>query len=175
MLCRSHNALGITKLGVGRLLWWHPLYPLYRSWVVSTTGLGILDRERPLASPERRRATHRKAYYCNWSIKWSYFILVYFRKGHAVAQFVEALRYKSGGRGFNSQCCHRNFSLTYFFRPHYGPGVDSASNRNEYQEYFLGGKGSRCIGLTTLPPPCADCLEIWEPQTPETLRACQGL
>jgi hypothetical protein len=23
-------------------------------------------------------------------------------------------------------------------RPHYGPGVDSASNRNEYQEYFLG-------------------------------------
>jgi len=24
------------------------------------------------------------------------------------------------------------------FRSHYGPGVDSASNRNEYQEYFLG-------------------------------------
>ena len=23
---------------------------------------------------------------------------------------------------------------------HYGPGVDSASNRNEYQEYFLGVK-----------------------------------
>ena len=22
-------------------------------------------------------------------------------------------------------------------RSHYGPGVDSASNRNEYQEYFL--------------------------------------
>ena len=26
------------------------------------------------------------------------------------------------------------------FRLHYGPGVDSASNRNEYQEYFLGVK-----------------------------------
>jgi hypothetical protein len=25
-------------------------------------------------------------------------------------------------------------------RLHYGPGVDSASNRNEYQEYFLGVK-----------------------------------
>jgi hypothetical protein len=25
-----------------------------------------------------------------------------------------------------------------FSRPHYGPGVDSASNRNEYQEYSLG-------------------------------------
>ena len=24
------------------------------------------------------------------------------------------------------------------FRSHYGPGVDSASNRNEYKEYFLG-------------------------------------
>jgi len=24
------------------------------------------------------------------------------------------------------------------FISHYGPGVDSASNRNEYQEYFLG-------------------------------------
>ena len=26
------------------------------------------------------------------------------------------------------------------FRSHYGPGFDSASNRNEYQEYFLGVK-----------------------------------
>jgi hypothetical protein len=39
---------------------------------------------------------------------------------------------------------------------------DSASNRNEYQKYFLGGKGGRCLGLTTLPPSFADCLEIWE-------------
>jgi hypothetical protein len=35
------------------------------------------------------------------------------------------------------------------FRSHYGPGVDSASNRNEYQQYFLGGKGGRCVRLTT--------------------------
>jgi len=28
-----------------------------------------------------------------------------------------------------------------------GPDVDSASNRNEYQEYCLGVKGGRCIGL----------------------------
>jgi hypothetical protein len=26
------------------------------------------------------------------------------------------------------------------FQPHYGPGVDSASNRNEYQEPSWGGK-----------------------------------
>jgi len=40
---------------------------------------------------------------------------------------------------------------------------------------FSGGKGGWCIGLTTLPPSCADCLEIWEPQTPGTLRASPGL
>jgi len=28
------------------------------------------------------------------------------------------------------------------FRSHYGPGVDSAPNRNEYQEYFLGVKAA---------------------------------
>jgi hypothetical protein len=39
--------------------------------------------------------------------------------------------------------------LTYFFRPHYVPGVDSASNRNEYQEKLLGAKGGRCLRLTT--------------------------
>jgi hypothetical protein len=40
---------------------------------------------------------------------------------------------------------------------------------------FPGSKGGRCVGLTTLPPSRADCLEIWESQTPETLRACPGL
>ena len=59
-----------------------------------------------------------------------------------VVQLVEALRYKPEGRGFDSRWCHWNFSLTQSFRPHYGPGVDSASNRNEYQEYFLGTKAA---------------------------------
>jgi hypothetical protein len=27
---------------------------------------------------------------------------------------------------------------------------------------FPGGKGGRCVGPTTLPLSCADCLEIWE-------------
>ena len=44
-------------------------------------------------------------------------------------------------------------SLEFFidiksFRSHYGPGVDSASNRNEYQEYFLGVR--KADNLTTL-------------------------
>jgi hypothetical protein len=36
------------------------------------------------------------------------------------------------------------------------------------------GKDGRCVGLTTLPPLCADCLEILEPQPPGTPRACSG-
>jgi hypothetical protein len=60
---------------------------------------------------------------------------------------------------------HWDFSLTWSFRPHYGPGVDSAFNRNEYQKYFLGSKGGRCLCLTTLPPSCADYREILWPST----------
>jgi hypothetical protein len=42
-------------------------------------------------------------------------------------------------------------------RSHYGPGIDSVSDRNEYQGHFLGGglKGGRYVRLTTLPPSCA--------------------
>jgi hypothetical protein len=93
----------------------------------------------------------------------------------AVAQSVEALHYEPEGRRFDSRWSHWNFSLTQSFRPHYGPGVDSASHRNEYQEYFVEGKGGRRVGLTTLPPSCADCLKPWKRQCPGTLRACPGL
>jgi len=63
------------------------------------------------------------------------------------------------------------------FRSHYGPGVDSASNRNEYQAYFLGVKAVRCVRLTTLPSSCAVVtksgnLDFLEPSG--SLRACNG-
>ena len=35
------------------------------------------------------------------------------------------------------------------FRPQYGPGVDSASNRNEYQKYVLGLKAAGVYGWQT--------------------------
>ena len=47
------------------------------------------------------------------------------------------------------------------------PGVDSAT-KNEYQD-IPGGKGGRCVGVTTLPPSCAECLEIWRPYLPGPL------
>ena len=57
------------------------------------------------------------------------------------------------------------------------PWGDSFSNRNEYQEYFLGGKGGRCVRLTTLPPSCAVVTKSGNLNFPETsgpLQACNG-
>ena len=85
---------------------------------------------------------------------------------------VEALRYKPEGRGFD-------FSTIESFRPRYCPGVDSASNRNEYLEYFLGDKGGRSVWLKTLPPSYADYVEILRASTswsPKGLsRSVEGL
>jgi hypothetical protein len=76
-----------------------------------------------------------------------------------------------------SQWGHWNFFPTKYFWLHYGPGVDSASNRNEYQEHFLGSKGSRCIGLTTIPPSCANwksgSIALLELSGP--VQACTGI
>ena len=40
------------------------------------------------------------------------FRFIYLAWGHALAQLVEALRYKPAGRGFDSRWCHWNFSST---------------------------------------------------------------
>jgi hypothetical protein len=57
---------------------------------------------------------------------------------------IEALRYKPENRGFDSRLCHWIF--IDIFLVHYGLGVDSASNRNEYQEDFLGVKAAGAQG-----------------------------
>jgi hypothetical protein len=73
-------------------------------------------------------------------------------------------------------------SLEFFIHvilpAHHGPGVDSASNRNEYQEYFLGGKDGRCVGLTTLPPSCAVVLKsrsLIHLELSGPVQACNGI
>jgi hypothetical protein len=38
-----------------------------------------------------------------------------------------------------------------------------------------GGKGGRCVRLTTSLPSRAECHEIWEPEPPGTLWATSGL
>jgi hypothetical protein len=48
------------------------------------------------------------------------FCYIHLLSGGTVAELVEALRYKPEGRGLHCRW------------PHYGPGVDSTFNRNEY-------------------------------------------
>jgi len=66
--------------------------------------------------------------------------IVIILNGDRCSTMVKVLCYKSEGPCFDSRWYHSNFSLTQFFRSHYGPGVDSASIRNEYKENFLGVK-----------------------------------
>ena len=85
---------------------------------------------------------------------------------------VEALFYKPEGSGFDSSWCRWNFSFTYSFGPYYGSEVESASNIEEYQEDFLGGKGGRCVELTVLATSFAD---FFFNRGASTFRACPGL
>ena len=89
---------------------------------------------------------------------------------HAVAQLVETLRY----RRVRFPMVSLEFFIDINLPATLWPWGRSTSNRNEYQEYFHGGKDGRCVGLTSLPPSCADCVEIWEPQPRRTLRAFQA-
>ena len=69
--------------------------------------------------------------------------------GTVVAQLLRCCATNRKVAGLIAACVSGFFIDIKSFRSHYGPGVDSASDRNEYQEYFRGGKGGRCIRLTT--------------------------
>jgi hypothetical protein len=73
-----------------------------------------------------------------------------------------------------STACYRDsftFSTFYLILPHYGPGVDSESNRNEYQESSLGQWAAACKAdnLTATCEP--NVQKIWEPRRLTTLWA----
>jgi hypothetical protein len=51
---------------------------------------------------------------------------------------LKVLRYKLEGHWFDPRWCNGVFHWHKSFWSHYGPGVETAFNRNEYQEYFLG-------------------------------------
>jgi hypothetical protein len=89
---------------------------------------------------------------CNCFANWAVSICVYF--GHMICSLgtadggtvVKVLCYKLEGCWFDSRWCHWNFSLIQSFQSHYGPGIDSFTNRNEYQEHFLGVKAAGAWG-----------------------------
>jgi hypothetical protein len=76
-----------------------------------------------------------------------------------VALLVEALRFKPEDRGVDFPLGDVDFFIDIIFRPHCGPGFDSASERIKHQVYYLLRKGGRCVGLTPLLTSQADCLE----------------
>ena len=87
-----------------------------------------------------------------------------------VVQSVEALRYEPESRGFD-------FGIFLWHNPS-GRTMALGSNQPLAEmstRNVSWGKGGRCEVLTTLPPSSADCLEIWDPQPPGTLRACTGI
>ena len=92
--------------------------------------------------------------------------------GHAMAENTE--RYKPEGLGFDFRWFVWNILWTLILWPHYGPGVDSASNRNEYREYFLGAMLAVAKAENLLFS-CANYLGVWEPQPPGILRTCTRL
>jgi len=72
-----------------------------------------------------------------------YFLLHLLNKeGTAVAQWLRLCATNRKVAGSIPADVSGFFIDINFFRSHYGPGVDSASNRNEYQEYFLGVKAA---------------------------------
>jgi len=67
------------------------------------------------------------------------------------------------------------FLVTYSFRPHYGPRVDSAPSENEYQEHFLRVKAAGAWGLRLHHLHVPNVKKFWETKPPGTLWATSGL
>ena len=81
-----------------------------------------------------------------WFLNWGFinfgntrfkYIYIYI-KGTAVAQWLRCCATNRKAAGSIPAGVSGSFIDIKSLRSHYGPGVDSASNRNEYQEYFLG-------------------------------------
>jgi hypothetical protein len=65
------------------------------------------------------------------------------------------------------------FFIDIILRPHYGSEVDSASNRNGYQEHFLVCKRGRCVWLHVPIVLKSVSLNLLEPSG--TVQACNGI
>ena len=75
------------------------------------------------------------------SVSNTFFILYTIKWGTVVAQWLRCCATNRKVAGSIPDGVG-NFTDVKSFRSHYGPGVDSASNKNEYQEHFLGVKAA---------------------------------
>jgi hypothetical protein len=97
---------------------------------------------------------------------------------HCVLHVCFFLRYNPEGRGFDSRWCNWKFFIDKLPPAALWPWVDSAINRNEYQEYFLGVKAAGAYGWqschvhvsTVLKSGSLNLLEPWGP-----VQACIGV
>ena len=92
-----------------------------------------------------------------------------------MAQLIEVLRYKSEGRGFDSDCVTGIFYCNNPSGRTMTLGLTQPRTEMSTRNISLRDKGGRCKGLATLPLSCADCLESREPQSPGNPRASPSL
>jgi hypothetical protein len=91
-------------------------------------------------------------------------------RGHAVAQW---LRHCATNQKIAGSIPDGVIGIFHWHNP--SGSTMALGSTQRLPGIFPGGKGGRCVRLTTLPHSCAYCLKIWEPQPPGTLRACQDL
>jgi hypothetical protein len=98
--------------------------PYYRRWVPTASNVNQLNAQGwwPLLRPWMTSILETEVPSPRCVVSSIIFPSNYLLMGYAVAQLVEALRYKPEGRRFDSRWSHWNFSLSYSFRPHCGPG-----------------------------------------------------
>ena len=98
------------------------------------------------------------------------------KRGTAVAQWLRCCATNRKVAGSTPSGVSGFFIDIKSFRSHYGPGVDSTSNRNEYQEYFLGIRRT-VRKADNLPPSCAVVTKSGSLNFLETsgsVQACNG-
>jgi hypothetical protein len=94
--------------------------------------------------------------------KWSICLIVgrisVFHTGISPCAVSRALRYKPESRGFDFPMGSLKYYIVFILPATQWLCDNSAPDKNEYQGYLLGSKGSRRVGLTAFLSSCADCL-----------------
>jgi hypothetical protein len=89
---------------------------------------------------EGRSIEEQSTEHCGWARR------AQSTRGHAMAQLVLGTALQTGRSLVRFPMVSMEFLIDIII-----PAA-LACSRNEYQEYFVVGKGGRCLGLTTLPP-----------------------
>ena len=89
---------------------------------------------------------------------------VYLLAGAWSSVVFKALRHKSEGPGIDSKRWRLEFILWQLTSP---CALGSTQPLKMSTRIFLGGKGGRCVRVTTLQSSYAECLEIWSLNRPE--------